>query len=111
MLRSSHCSSLHACDVSKTTGILTPLTRSRPYIYVYDVATELSSDIMQYRIERMHCTYRWAAVRGVRGTSFQGTWLENGFVFQGMAGSTEQAAQVGLCLTSEACTLRECPRA
>lgn len=34
-------------------------TRLRPYIYVYDVSPRFSSDILQYRIERTHCTYRW----------------------------------------------------
>ncbi|GIL48810.1 hypothetical protein Vafri_5227 [Volvox africanus] len=32
--------------------------RVRPYIYVYDVRPEYSSDILQYRIERGHCSYR-----------------------------------------------------
>lgn len=36
---------------------LTP-TRLRPYVYVYDVPPDYSSDILQYRIERSHCTYR-----------------------------------------------------
>ncbi|KAG2424765.1 hypothetical protein HXX76_014189 [Chlamydomonas incerta] len=33
-------------------------TRRRPYIYVYDVKPDYSSDILQYRIERAHCNYR-----------------------------------------------------
>ncbi len=32
--------------------------RLRPYIYVYDVAPEFSTDIYQYRIERGNCMWR-----------------------------------------------------
>ncbi|GFR49991.1 hypothetical protein Agub_g12137 [Astrephomene gubernaculifera] len=32
--------------------------RKRPYVYVYDVKPEYSSDILQYRIERVNCKYR-----------------------------------------------------
>jgi hypothetical protein len=30
----------------------------RPYIYVYDVKPDFSTDMLQYRIERAHCNYR-----------------------------------------------------
>ncbi|PNH08225.1 hypothetical protein TSOC_005205 [Tetrabaena socialis] len=32
--------------------------RKRPYIYVYDVKPDYSTDMLQYRIERSHCNYR-----------------------------------------------------
>ncbi|GIL69673.1 hypothetical protein Vretifemale_506 [Volvox reticuliferus] len=37
-----------------------PMTpeRRRPYIYVYDIKPDFSTDIMQYRIEGSHCVYR-----------------------------------------------------
>ncbi|KAG2488200.1 hypothetical protein HYH03_013194 [Edaphochlamys debaryana] len=37
---------------------VTSPTRTRPYIYIYDVKTDFSSDILQYRIERFACSYR-----------------------------------------------------
>lgn len=33
-------------------------TRKRPFVYVYDTAPEYNTDILQYRIERAHCSYR-----------------------------------------------------
>lgn len=33
-------------------------TRKRPFIYVYDLRPEFFEDLMAYRIERFHCTYR-----------------------------------------------------
>jgi hypothetical protein len=32
--------------------------RKRPFIYVYDTASDFNTDIIQYRIERGHCNYR-----------------------------------------------------
>ena len=32
--------------------------RRRPFIYVYDLKPEYSSDILQFRIEGRHCLYR-----------------------------------------------------
>jgi len=33
-------------------------TRRRPFVYVYDTLPDYNTDIMQYRIERSHCTHR-----------------------------------------------------
>lgn len=41
---------------------LTP-TRRRPYIYVYDMKPDYSTDYWQYRIEAAHCIYRWVLGR------------------------------------------------
>ena len=36
-----------------------PYTGMRPYIYVYDMKSDYSTDMLQYRIEGAHCLYRW----------------------------------------------------
>ncbi len=46
---------------------LTP-SRRRPYIYVYDMKPDYSTDYWQYRIEAAHCIYRWVLGCAVVGT-------------------------------------------